>query len=309
MFEFVVQGLVLAFSLVILAGASHFTIGKVEDLIALTGLSEISAGFAILAVMTSIPEIGVAAFSVFEGTPGISAGDILGSNIFNIAVVLGVIGMFGYLKNCCTKLLLELTDVLFLTSLIPLLLVIFNVASPFVGMLLLGIFVFSMYMISKKKAPPVEQEAQPVRKNKLLVILMVFAGIAVVLFSSRLVVSSAYQIAVGTGIAPITVGAKIVAIGTSLPELSLSLIAARRGRVLLVIGDVIGSNLTNLTLVLGLLLVASPFAVNINIFAEILPFVLVTTLILWRYLTKGTISQVGGLVLLMTYILFQAILQ
>ena len=143
MIELIVQLFILAISLVILASASHFTIKWIEKLIELTGLSEASAGFVILAVMTSTPEIIVALFSVLQGTPEIAIGDILGSNVFNVGVVLGILGMLGYLKTCCTDFLIELTDILFITSLIPILLVmshyhIFEVASPIVGALLLG---------------------------------------------------------------------------------------------------------------------------------------------------------------------------
>jgi len=104
-------------------------------LIELTGLSEVSAGFVVLAVMTSTPEMVVALFSILEGTPGIAVGDILGSNVFNVGGVLGMLGMLGYLKTCCTDFLVEQTDILFITCLIPLLLVIthshiFDVATP-----------------------------------------------------------------------------------------------------------------------------------------------------------------------------------
>ncbi|MCJ7720780.1 hypothetical protein MUO98_00015, partial [Candidatus Bathyarchaeota archaeon] len=152
----IVDLLILAFSLVILALASHYTINSIEKLIALTGLSEMSAGFILLATLTSVPEIIVALFSVLQGEPGISVGDILGSNVFNIGAVLGILAMFGYLKTCCTDLLLDLTDILFLTSLIPLLLVIFNVSSPIVGALLLGTFVANTYFMAKKRTPTVE---------------------------------------------------------------------------------------------------------------------------------------------------------
>jgi len=109
------------------------------------------------------------------------------------------------------------------------------------------------------------------------------------------------------GTAPILIGAKIIAIGTSMPELALDLTAVRRGRVHLAVGDAIGSNLTNITLVLGIILLGSPFGtVDLSIFAQILPFVLITTLILWRYLTKGGVSQLGGVALILTYIVFQA---
>ncbi len=158
MIELLVQPLVFAVSLVVLALASHFAIKYIEKLIELTGLSEVSAGFIILAVMTSTPEITVAVFSVFHGCPGLSIGDILGSNVFNIGVVIGILGMLGYLKVCYTERLVELTDILFLTSLIPLLLVIFKVSTPIVGAGLLGVFVGNIYFMLKRQMPKVDVE-------------------------------------------------------------------------------------------------------------------------------------------------------
>lgn len=318
MIEFIVQLLILAVSLVVLASASHFTVKSIEKLIELTSLSEASAGIVILAVMTSTPEILVALFSVLQGTPGISVGDILGSNVFNVGVVLGILGMLGYLKTCRTDLLVELTDILFITSLIPLLLVIFNyppirsfiAVSPIVGIILLGTFLINTYLMVKKRTPKINanKSAIIVEESKKVIIAKLILSVAGVIIAARLVVSSGLDIAQIIGVPPILIGAKIIAIGTSLPELSVTLTAAKRGHVQLAIGNIIGSNLTNLTLVLGLVLLASPFAVNMTIFTEILPFLLITTIIFWRFLTKGGVSQVGGIILIMTYILFQAIL-
>ena len=310
MIELVSQLLILAFSLIALALFSHLTISSIEKLIELTGLSEASAGFVILAVMTSTPEIFVAFFSVLQGTPGISIGDIIGSNVFNVGAVLGILGMLGYLKACSTDLLVELTDILFLTSIIPLLLVIFKFASPIVGTILLGTFFLTIYFMSRKRTPTVHvNKLWAVKKEgKGTVVAKLILSISVVVVSAQLVVLSGLNIAFSLGIAPILVGAKVVAIGTSLPELTLDLAAVRRGRVHLAIGNIIGSNLTNLTLVLGLVLVSSPFAVDMTIFTEILPFLLITTIVFWRFLTKGGVSQVGGIVLIMLYILFQAII-
>ena len=311
MIELVVQLLILAISLIVLASASHFTIKSVERLIELTGLSEISAGFVILAVMTSTPEIIVAVFSVLQGTPGISIGDIIGSNVFNVGAVLGILGMLGYLKTCCTDLLVELTDILLITSMIPLLLVIFKVVSPIVGVILLGTFIISIYFMARKRISIVNVDKSATvdtRASKKIVVATLILGFAGVMIAARFVVSSAINIAFTLGVPPILIGAKVVSIGTSLPELTLDFTAVRRGRVHLAIGDIIGSNLTNLTLVLGMVLLTSPFAVDVTIFTEILPFLLITTIVFWRFLTKGGVSQVGGVILMMTYILFQAII-
>jgi len=312
MLELAIQSITLIVSLVVLASASHFAIKYIEDLIELTGLSEASMGFAVLSVMTSVPEITVAIFSVLQGTPGISVGDIMGSNVFNIGVVVGILAAGGFLKKCSTSLLTELVDILFLSSLIPLLLIIFKVASPFVGVVLILIFVFSIYKMTKKRNEATSNNRKTLVQNKsrtIMVVAKIIVGIATVILAARFVVTSASNIAILAGMPPIVVGAKIIAIGTSLPELTLDLTAVRRGRVHLAIGDAIGSNLTNITLVLGIVLLSSPFTVDITILTEIIPFVLVTTIILWRFLTKGGVSQIGGITLLLIYIVFQATLQ
>jgi cation:H+ antiporter len=303
----IVQLLILVVSLIVLALSSHYAIKAIEKLIALTGLSELSVGFILLATLTSVPEIIVALFSVLEGEPGLSVGDILGSNVFNVGAVLGILGIFGYLKTCCTNMLLDLTDILFLTSLIPLLLVIFNISSPIVGLLLLGTFVANTYFMAKKRTPAVEVNgnSKAVKKESMTKVVGLLAvGLVGVIVAARLVVSSGVEIATILGAPPILLGAKVIAIGTSLPEFTTDLAAVRRGRVHLAIGGIIGSNLTNLTLVLGLVLLTSP-SVEITILTELLPFLLITTVIFWRFLTRGGISKFGGALLLATYLLFQ----
>ena len=304
----VVQLLILVGSLIVLAFSSHFTIKAIEKLIELTGLSEMSAGFILLATLTSVPEIIVALFAVLQGEAGISVGDILGSNVFNVGAVLGLLGILGYLKTCCTNLLTELTDILLITSLIPLLLVIFKVSSPIVGAILLATFVANTYFMAKKRLPAVESNgivAPPERKGLPKVVFMLLLALLGVIVTARLVVTSGLELASLLGAPPILLGAKVIAIGTSLPELTTDFSAVRRGRVHLAIGGIIGSNLTNLTLVLGLVLLASPFAVDTTIFTELLPFLLITTVIFWRFLTRGGISKIGGLILLASYLLFQ----
>jgi cation:H+ antiporter len=310
----IVQLLIFSASLGFLALASHFTINSLERLIEMTGVSETSAGIVVLAVLTATPEIMVALFSVLEGTPGISVGDVLGSNIFNIGVVIGILGMLGYLTKIRGKLWVKLTDILFATSLIPLLLVIshfhiFDIATPVVGAILLGIFFVNTCLVAKEGFSAVKENGPPNRTGNIIkVVAVLLLSLAGVLVSARLVVYSGINIAILLGVPPILIGAKLVSIGTSLPELTLDLTAVRHGRIQLALGDIIGSNLTNLTLVLGLVLIASPAAVDMTILGELLPFMLITTIIFWRSLLKGEVSQVGGIILVLTYILFQAVI-
>jgi cation:H+ antiporter len=313
----VIQVLILISSLIVLAWASHFTIQSIEEAIEVTGLSEASAGFVILSVMTTLPEMTVAVFAVLQGTPGISIGDVLGSHIFNIGIAIGVLAVIGSLKACCTDLLVELVDILFLASIIPLLLIVSRVTvvvpmlgSQLVGVVLLAIFGFSLYEMAKKKSPALADlvERSPRGRIRRKTVFSILFGAAIVVVVSRLTVYSASEIAYSLEILPVLLGARIVAIGTSLPELAFGLTAVRRGRVHLALGDAIGANLTTITLVLGFVLLVSPFAVDVAAFAEILLFVLATNLVLWRYLVKGGVSQFGGVILILIYVFFQTVL-
>ena len=207
-----------------------------------------------------------------------------------------------------------MVDVLFFSSAIPILLVIpflsasLQTVRPLIGMILIGVFIFSICIVAKTRRAPLTdmQRAEIRRKSMKVVLARVVAGISVVILAAKFTVWSASTIAAVLGIPPILIGAKIVAIGTSLPELALDVTAVRRGRIHLAIGDVIGSNLSNIALVLGIVLLVSPLTVNLTILTEILPFLLIITLLLWRFLTKGGIPKWGGILLIMVYILFQA---
>jgi len=309
------MGATMAISLAILARFSYLSIVSIEDLIELSGLNEAAAGFIILSVMTSIPEMTVAAFSILQGSPGISIGDLLGSNMFNIGMVVGLIAMVSPLKRVRSGFLVEIADILFFSSVVPIVLAfpffsaLLETVGRLTGVILIAIFIFSVYMMMKMRKVPHDSLREDVKsKNKRVVLMRVIVGVSVVIISSRFVVWSASNIATILGIPPILIGAKIVAIGTSLPELALDMVAVRRGRINLALGDIIGSNLTNMTLILGIVLFASPLTVNLTVFTEILPFLLIMTLLLWRFLSKGQIPKWGGLLLIMIYIIFQATL-
>ncbi|MFX0067758.1 MAG: sodium:calcium antiporter [Promethearchaeota archaeon] len=319
MSEFILPAVMLAGSLVIMAFSSNIAVTSMEKIIEITGLSEAAAGIAILAVMTSVPEMTVALFSVLQGAPGIAIGDILGSNLFNLGAIMGMLAILGFLKTCCpdTVMVTQLTDILFLTALIPILLVIFEIASPIVGIILFGVFILNVFSMTKKRTiiPVAKVEEKPsspkagrlsriVRESKMAAVAILILSLIGLMIAGNLVVSSATGIATLLGVPQILIGAKIVSLGTSLPELVLDLTAVRRGRVQMALGDIVGSNLMNLTFVLGLVLITSPFTVDITIFSEILPFLLITTIIFWRFLMRGEISKIGGSLLLASYIMF-----
>jgi cation:H+ antiporter len=296
----------------VLALVSRYVIKFVEDLIEITGLSETSAGFALLSVITSTPELVIAVFAVISGTPQLSVGDLLGSNVFNIGIVVGVLMVAtGFLKEC-PEGLHEVADILLLSSVIPLLLVIFGTPTAMVGFGLLAVFVFSVYRETKASGLGPTQvhddSAEGSSLSRSWTLFKVFLGTIVVVIAARFTVSSALEVSAALGIDEILVGALVVAFGTSLPELSLSLVAVRKGRIRLAMANAIGSNLTNLTLILGVVFASAlvfPFSVAIEEFLEIISFVLITSIIVWHYMIRGGDCRRTGVALILTYVAFQ----
>lgn len=300
--------LILAGSLIILSVISSYVIKSIEDLIEITGLTETSIGFALLSVITSIPELTVAIFSIMEGSPSLSVGDLLGSNVFNIGVVVGVLMLTsGFLRECPAGLD-ELADILILSSIIPLILTLLYVPEFLLGIGLLSIFILIVYKETRTRTLESTQKKDK-RKGKISIVLIkILGGTALIVMSARFAVTSALEITSSLGIAPIVVGALIVAFGTSLPELSLSIVAVKQGRLNLAFANAIGSNLTNLTLILGLVLTSSiynSFKIDVTAFSEIISFVLITSLIVWYHITKGADCRLVGISLILTYVLFQ----
>lgn len=299
----------------VLSYASRYVILAVESFMQFTGLSETSVGFALLSVITSTPELLVAVFAISAGVPALSVGDLLGSNIFNIGVVVGILMLTaGFLKEC-PEGLDEIADLLLLSSVIPLVLVIVKLPTGFIGLGLLSIFAFSVYRETRRPAvsapvsmPDRSRNNSEKNASKLLTSLKILVGTLVVLVAARFTVSSALEITATFGIPPIFIGALVVAFGTSLPELSLSMMAVKRGRMRLASANAIGSNLTNLTLILGVVFLSSffsPFSVDITSFFEIISFVLITSLIIWYHMTKGGDCRLVGIALISTYVVFQ----
>jgi len=300
---------ILAVSMAALAFASRYVIKYVEDLIEMTSLGETSAGFAILSVITSTPEFIVAIFAILEGTPTLSVGDLLGSNVFNIGVVVGILMLTaGFLKEC-PEGLDEIADVLLLSSIIPLVLVILRAPTALLGLGLIAVFFFSVFKETKVRSlAPIERQSDKSRRDLFIILLKILIITSIVILSARFVVSSALEITTAISISPLLLGALIVAFGTSLPELNLSITAAKRGRMLLASANAIGSNLTNLSLILGIVFISSlfsPFTVDVMAFSETISFVLITSLIVWYHMTKGGDCRLTGIALILTYVIFQ----
>ena len=143
-------------------------------------------------------------------------------------------------------------------------------------------------------------------KLRKYVSLTILGAIGVVI-SAYFIVESSSFLSASVGLRPVVIGATVVAFGTSVPELSTSIEAVKKGHLELALGNIIGSCFMNITLILGITLVASPLTINISAFSNVAIFSLITNLLLWYFLSNERVGRREGIVLLFLYALFIAI--
>jgi len=290
-------------SIAVLGNSARYVVDKAARLAKFFGVSELAVGFILIAVLTSLPELSVAVLSATAGEGNISMGDVTGSNVTNIALVLGACGLVGFGKKFRSSERANALVLLFF-SLVPLLLVIDGQLTSLDSMILLALFVmFVGYIFMNRVRMNNTEVITKKEAAKDFIIFLVSMG--VVMISAGVVVHSATVIAEDLGLFKSFIGATIIALGTSLPELAVDTTAVRRGKVSMALGDIVGSNVVNLTLVLGINAMINPFAPNLKMIGPVMLFILAAVALLAFFLWKNkTISKRDGLVLLGLYALY-----
>jgi cation:H+ antiporter len=186
-------------------------------------------------------------------------------------------------------------------------------ASWFVGLILLFIFVFYTYQLSRIRIPREESASvsDDGKKKLRLYVLLTFLGVGGVILSAYFLVESAVAVAEAAGIPKQIIGATVIAIGTSLPELSVSLRAFLKGQPALALGNIVGSSFINITFVLGITLflpalLGTPLAINVLVFQDLVIFSLITNMFLWYFLSLGRLTWKEGAIFLFIYLLLLA---
>jgi cation:H+ antiporter len=305
--------LILLASIITVVIASEVTINNSVKVSSITGFGKTTVGFILVGFATSLPELSVVIFGVSSEKIGVSIGNILGSNITNIALVLGVCFLIVAVKcpkfQCMypTMAKEEIGNLyfgLFIASLIPLALLYLGQASRFIGVILLTIFVFYMFQLSRVKRVRDQGSLGGERRRLSHYTLLALVGAAVVVASAFFIVNSASSIAASAGVPPVVIGATIVAFGTGIPELATSISSARKGHFDLSLGNIVGSCFINITFILGVALIVSPLTVNIAAFSNLALFSLIANLFLWYFLSDERMSWREGTLLLVLYVVF-----
>lgn len=311
------NALILIAALAALYKASDLTITNSINVASATGLGKTTVGFILVAFSTSLPELFVAVFSVLDPqNVGVSIGNVLGANIVNICLILGVCFLLISLKfpeksRILTKMAKEdlgsLYFGLFIASIVPLTLIYIGYASRFIGIILLAIFIYYMYQLSKARTPNQAVLSKTEKKGVSKYTVLTILGAAGIVVCAFFIVESASNIAFGFGIPPVIIGATVVALGTTVPEMATSVNAVKKGHLDLALGNIVGSCFINITLILGITLVSSPLSINVGAFSNVALFSLITNLLLWYFLSNERIGRREGTVLFFMYFLFLAI--
>jgi cation:H+ antiporter len=311
------NALILLVSILLLVIGSEISIRNSVKVSDITGFGKTTIGFILVGFSTSLPELSVAIFAVANpANVGISIGNVLGSNIVNIALILGiciiimVVGhtdFSGYIINLAKEEMGNLQFGLFIASIIPVALLYIGYASRFIGVILVIIFVVYMIQLARTNKTLAPKPSSSDRSKLRNYALFALVGATLVIATAFFIVESATTLAINVGIPPVVIGATIIAFGTSIPELATSVSSARKGFFDLALGNIVGSGFINITLILGVALIASPLNVNIAAFSNLALSSLIVNLFLWYFLGSGKISWREGALFLALYAAFLAI--
>ena len=299
----------------VLWGADRLTEGA-SGLARRMNVPEIVIGLTIVAAGTSAPELFVSLVSALKGTPDMALGNVVGSNIFNTLLIVGCAAMVApmVIAKSTVKKDIPFTvvaSVLLLAAcmdFLPTGNISGHELSRVDGLLLLaGFAVFMVYTFRVAFSTPTSTstgtaESMGVWKGVLFVVI----GLACLIFGSNLFVDSATDVARELNISEGVIGLTIVAGGTSMPELATSVVAARKGQSAIAIGNVIGSNVFNILLILGLTATISPMAIQ-GITLVDLSVMMVSVLMVWGFsYTKYTVARWEGAVLVLVFLGYMA---
>lgn len=304
--------LFLVIGVSLLGGASEVAVSSIVAISEKRRLRKSVLGFLLVSFSTSLPELFVAINAILLGNMAVSLGDILGSNITNVCLVMGlsliiVVPHSFPTQNKMTfgeKERREFSSGLMILSVTLLMLLYLQYISRVVGVSLLAVFFgYSYVLLRKRHEDRGENTRAQTDKRIRKEVALTIAGIAGVIIGARLTLESAIDIATFLGIPSSVIGATLVAFGTSLPELAVDIRAAHRGYVEIVMGDIIGSCFLNSTLILGLLLTFTPFGVNVLVVSDLMLFGVVSNLLLWYFLDVGKMGRNQGLMLVGLYLI------
>ncbi len=303
---YIVIGVVL-----VLWGADRLTDGAVGIATRLN-IPQIVIGLTIVAMGTSMPEFCVSLVSALKGTADLAVGNVVGSNVFNALLIVGVTALVAPMTILRQTVRKDIPFAL-VASMLLVLMCLDGTLSRIDALVLLALFGFFMYVtlqagLSAKKADKQAASDEPAEAQApmswLRASLFIIIGLGCLIGGSNLFVGGATAVATELGISDAVVGLTVVAMGTSLPELATSVVAARKGNSGIAIGNALGSNVFNILLILGLTGAITPLTLQ-GITTLDLTMLVVSMMLLWLFsFTKLTIERWEGALLTTIFVAY-----
>lgn len=302
-----IQIVLLIVGFVLLIKGSDFFVDGSSNIASILKIPTLIVGLTIVAFGTSAPEAAVSITSSLTGNNALAVSNIIGSNLFNMMLIVGLCALLNELKIGRDVIKIDLPFLVIITAILSAIIFIGWNISQIEGILLLIIIIgyvsFLVYNAKKSK------ESEIVEKPKMSLlrsVIYIVLGIAAIAIGGDLVVDSASYIAIAFGMSETLVGLTIVAMGTSLPELVTSLTALKKDENQLVIGNVIGSGIFNILFVLGASSAISPIAINPNMVVDIMLMLVVTILFYIFGKTQDKYDKKEGAILVGLFIIYMA---
>ena len=306
-FGIIIQVVLLLVGFVFLIKGSDFFVDGASSIASILRVPTIIIGLTIVAFGTSAPEAAVSITSSLTGSNALAVSNVIGSNLFNMLMVIGTAALLGDLLMEKSVLNKDLPFLVGITVLFAIFIFVGWNITNIEGIILLVILIaYIIYLILNAKK---SSESTIVEKPKLSLpksIIFMIVGLAGIVLGGDLVVDSASAIALALGMSETLVGLTIVAIGTSLPELVTSLTALKKGENQMVIGNVIGSNIFNILFVLGASSAISAIPLSPSLLTDVLFMLAVTVLCFIFGKTQEKYDKKEGVILVVLFIAYMA---
>lgn len=298
--EMIVQFLLLAVGFLMLVKGADWFVDGASGIAEKFGISQLIIGLTIVAMGTSAPEAAVSITAALKGTADITVGNIIGSNILNILIILGCCAVIVPIAVKTSTIRYEIPFMIEVTILL-FILGIDGVISCIDGIILWGVFL--LYLIYLLYMARNRQSEEKVKENQTWwnLILFLFLGLIMIILGSSVAVDAATAIAEIVGFSEKFIGLTIVALGTSLPELFTSVSAARKGNADIAIGNIIGSNIFNILFVIGTSSLVTPVLFRESFQFDMFVAVGAAALLLIACFRKQKLGRIAGILMLASY--------
>ena len=303
----VIDIILLVVGMALMIKGADFFVDGASNIAKALKIPTLIIGLTLVSIGTSAPELSVSVTSALQGKDDMSFGNVLGSNIFNVFVVIGASALMMPLavsKDVIKK------DIPILLGIYAILTLFAFGISAYSITLVEGIIIFSLfiaytiYLIFRAKNEPEEEEEEKKSKPWWLNLIYVVAGLLGIIFGGNFVVDSASAIATKLGMSELLVSLTIVAVGTSLPELVTSIVAAKKGENDIAVGNAIGSCLFNIVLILGISSMIYPVGLELYQLVDVIVMIIAVVLIFVFAFKSYKINKWQGVILILLYVAY-----